>query len=511
MPDAYLLESGTDRYLLEDGSGVYLLELPSVLFDAVGPSSAGQAAAASSSISWSHTCSGTDRVLYVGIACSNNGATLSATYNSVSMTSLGKRSSNDQSQGFAQLFRLIAPATGSNTVLVSLASGTADLEGGSISFTGVDQTTPDGTPVTGISATSSVSVDVPTDSSQSMVVDVTSCGSTISSSGQTNRWLNNQNGSSGAGNGAGSTAVGTGSNVAMSYSRGASEWWAIVAVEVKPVAAGDATVSATTISCTTTLPSPTVQAASTVTPSVISGVTSMGAVAVFSNANVTPTTLALVTSMAAPAFSTGVNLAPSVIAGVTSMDAIAFLSSVNVIALVIDLLTDVPSVVVDVGGGTANISAVTIEAVVSIPTPNFVIGQILTPAVINGVASLPSPTIISGTGIFVTPATIEAVTVVGAVFVNTGITVSPVVIAAVTSIPAPGIELSTQILPAVIAAITAMAAPTIIANFSVMVTPETIQVVATVLQPENIEGEVKIWYENDDTPSDSIWTKVGLE
>jgi hypothetical protein len=89
---------------------------------------------------WSHTCSGTDRVLFVGIFLGGTVDRVNGvTYNGVSMTRLAKI--NDLSGNANYVYFLINPATGSNTVSVDLTSS-VNMSAASVSYNGVDQTTP---------------------------------------------------------------------------------------------------------------------------------------------------------------------------------------------------------------------------------------------------------------------------------------------------------------------------------------------------------------------------------
>ena len=203
-----------------------------VLFDAVGPNSGGDACSSCISLNWTHITSGANRLLTVGVAVSAadvSGMSLAVTYNSISMISAGKVNTNNGSAGFIQLFYLIAPTTGSNTVSVTLSGGSADMEGGSVSFVGVDQLTPVRHINTAFGSSASPSVSV-SSTPGNVVVDAVAAGDQISSSGQTNRWLRNQNSAHGAGNAAQSTAAGA-SAVTMSYAT-FSDIWGIIAMDV---------------------------------------------------------------------------------------------------------------------------------------------------------------------------------------------------------------------------------------------------------------------------------------
>jgi hypothetical protein len=211
-----------------------------VTFDAVGPSSAGTSATGTS-LTWSHTCTGSNRLLVVGVAVGTTSSDASfvttATYNGVAMTSASKVHSNNQTNGYIQMFYLVNPATGSNTVAIT-NNVSCDLAGGSVSFTGADQSTPLGTPVTNFGDGTSGSVSVPTNVGD-MVIDATCNGSGFSSGGstQTNRWLINDNSNSAAGNGASSTAAGVAGSVSMGYTGFSSDWWGLIGINIKQVTA----------------------------------------------------------------------------------------------------------------------------------------------------------------------------------------------------------------------------------------------------------------------------------
>ncbi len=208
---------------------------PQVVVDRVGPSSAGAAIANNTALSWSHTCTGNERLLIVGLSV-GFGTTLTVagvTYNSVSMTSAGRVQSNNQNDGYVELFYLVNPTVGTNTVQVT-ADSAKDLIGGSVSFIGVDQTTPVSNTATAFGSSAAPSVNV-SSAAGNIVIDVVGVGSAITSSDQTLRWLNNLNGSSGSGNAAQSTAAGA-SSVTMSYVS-ASDWWGIVGTSVNAAGA----------------------------------------------------------------------------------------------------------------------------------------------------------------------------------------------------------------------------------------------------------------------------------
>src|SRR5262249_39479413 len=129
------------------GAFTYVTPGGPVAFDAVGPDATGTSVTSGSTLSWSHTVTstGSNLLLTVGVAIGRSPDTainVAVTYNAVPMTSGAKVHSNDRADGFVQMFYLVAPAPGAHTVQVTLTGGTASIEAGSVSFTGVDQATP---------------------------------------------------------------------------------------------------------------------------------------------------------------------------------------------------------------------------------------------------------------------------------------------------------------------------------------------------------------------------------
>lgn len=92
-----------------------------------------------SSFTWSHTCSGSNRFLIVGVfAVSSGGSDIvsGVTYGGTSMTRI-----NTEVSGVDRvyLYGLIAPKTGSNDIVVSLSTSSSFVASGGVSYTGVKQ------------------------------------------------------------------------------------------------------------------------------------------------------------------------------------------------------------------------------------------------------------------------------------------------------------------------------------------------------------------------------------
>jgi hypothetical protein len=209
-----------------------------VTFDAVGPSSSGggtSGATTSTTASWTHTAGASATAVVVQVAIGNGssgGVTTTATYGGVSMTSLGQVAANSGTTGYVVMFGLLSPATGAQTVAITVSSAST-ISGGSVSFTGAGSF---GTAATASGSSTAPSVTATGTTSGNVVVDALGTGSGVTSSSQTNRWLKNTNTASSAGCGAGSTAA-AGGSVTMAYVVTNDEW-GIVAVEVQAGGSG---------------------------------------------------------------------------------------------------------------------------------------------------------------------------------------------------------------------------------------------------------------------------------
>ena len=196
---------------------------------------------AQSSYSWSHTCTGSNRYLIVGISMlSIAGSSVSSiTYNNVSMTFLGAVSSVTGAVR-VELWGLIAPATGSNTIVVTLSTG-LDSVGGAASYTSVNQSSAtesfNSASATNVGA-ADATVDITTIADNDMIVD---CVSTTDAAitvgaGQTSRW--NVSGALGSGAGSQEGVKTPAGVVTMSWTDVAGlATWSIVAIALRDITA----------------------------------------------------------------------------------------------------------------------------------------------------------------------------------------------------------------------------------------------------------------------------------
>ena len=94
----------------------------------------------------SHTCTGSNLLLYVCLSSAKTTAAdvIGATYNSVALTQVANRVNSLANQLQTYIFRLINPATGSHTLAITTDNATGDnVACGIISLSGGDQTSPE--------------------------------------------------------------------------------------------------------------------------------------------------------------------------------------------------------------------------------------------------------------------------------------------------------------------------------------------------------------------------------
>lgn len=199
-----------------------------VTFDAATTSSA---YVGNTSFSFSHTTSGSDRYLLVALLVPGSGTVTSITYNGVALSLVGTVTET-VANGKANLYGLIAPATGANTVLVTVGGPPSEWGAIASSYTGVNQTTAVGTPVsTTVGATSS-SVNV-SSASNEIVADMVIAYNSVNTvgAGQTS----NGNLDTGVAYTVSSSRETGSTTTTMSWSFDSTRFAAQIAVAIKPV------------------------------------------------------------------------------------------------------------------------------------------------------------------------------------------------------------------------------------------------------------------------------------
>ena len=208
-----------------------------IAFDAA--SNSGYQAAASS-YSWSHTCTGANRYLTVDISMLSLAQTVSSiTYNSVALTLIGVKNSISGAARVEQ-WGLVAPATGSNTIAVTL-SGSIASAGTAVSYTGVHQTYPtegfNSAQATNVGA-ADASVAITPIADNCWVHAAVASDDTSITANQTSR--NNVTGGGGSGADEDTGPISPAAVTTMSYTNiGALATWVIAGYALRPIAAAN--------------------------------------------------------------------------------------------------------------------------------------------------------------------------------------------------------------------------------------------------------------------------------
>lgn len=186
--------------------------------------------------------------LLVGVSCGNSASgftpIVSVTYNGVTMTQEVSIQYDGGNKSQAAIYSLLNPATGANNVVITLtgASGSAtSIEGGAMSFTGNNITTP---VVAGSGKTNfrdangtTATVTSGTTTAGNIAVAQMATGNSYVSTSQTLSWSKNQATTSAGGNGAMTYASGTGGTIGFSDTTG-NDWMGMCCLEVAAAAGG---------------------------------------------------------------------------------------------------------------------------------------------------------------------------------------------------------------------------------------------------------------------------------
>lgn len=198
----------------------------------------------STSNTHSHTCTGSNLVLYVWVSCRFNQDEIGAgdvTYGGVAMTELARVDSTGGTPTNAiSLWRLIAPASGANNVIASWSPDTRVGHVIAMSFNGAHQTTPEGTVVTGGDASGPDNL-VVTSAVGEIVADARSFLNDDGTSTLTVGADQTERANATVGTPTGCLSVAStepgAATVTMSWTPDGADDWAGIAVPVKPAAA----------------------------------------------------------------------------------------------------------------------------------------------------------------------------------------------------------------------------------------------------------------------------------
>ena len=98
----------------------------------------GGATSSTTQVTYAHTCTGTDRILFVGILVVDGDIVTSVTYNGTSLTQVEKMASFSTTQ-YIYTYMLVNPDSGSNNIVIDTSSSTT-IYTCAASYTGANQT-----------------------------------------------------------------------------------------------------------------------------------------------------------------------------------------------------------------------------------------------------------------------------------------------------------------------------------------------------------------------------------
>jgi len=187
------------------------------------------------SMTLSHTASGNDRLMLVTVSLANPGArsVSGITYNGDSLIFVGAQA-NGSNEARIETWALVAPDLGAHNVVVTLTgANTTGTVVGVSTFTGVDQATPLGTFASAGGDSSNPTVNVSSGADELVFAGITVESGTnynlVPGAGQTEHWdIHLDDANSGASTEAGAASV------ALSWSFGGSNQWAVGAVSIRP-------------------------------------------------------------------------------------------------------------------------------------------------------------------------------------------------------------------------------------------------------------------------------------
>ncbi len=212
-----------------------------VVFDAVSSASS----AVATSLTFAHTCTGTDRAIGVGVILNATLVPTGVTYNGVA---LALEVSQEISSGgnFSRLYELENPASGANNVVVTIGAE-VQLVCGAVSVVGADQTDCVSGNAVASGSSSSPSVTITSATGELVLAVICSGGvSWTAGTGETERWdLTNP---AGGNSGWGGTEAGAAS-VTINPTQSASEIWGMCAMSFKASGAAPATEMKDMIGC----------------------------------------------------------------------------------------------------------------------------------------------------------------------------------------------------------------------------------------------------------------------
>jgi hypothetical protein len=186
------------------------------------------------SLSWTHTAAGSNRIAVIRLHTRADISNASATYGGAAATPIANAAYSGNNRRETWMWYLLAPPIGSSTVVISWTTDSNNVVGACTVYSGVDQITPIGTPATNNGLTSAPTVNVSSGSGQLVVDAVTVNGNPsaiTADASQSERYNIHNYVFAGGSEETGATSV------TMSWATtGGADEWSIVAVPLLPFA-----------------------------------------------------------------------------------------------------------------------------------------------------------------------------------------------------------------------------------------------------------------------------------
>lgn len=222
-----------------NGSSTTTVGASGLVEDAI--SSAADPAVSSNSVTYAHTCTGSNLVLVVVVAwtASATRTVTGVTYNGVALTQVASARREvtfiDTSVSGVDIWYLINPATGTHNIIATVSAVGTFVWGGGISFTGAHQSSVVGTANTATGTSTAPSVAITSAVGEIVVGGVMARADSEGqlTSGDTQKWCSRETaGFNGATNN-GATQVGAAS-VTMDWTSNLNDVWGATGVSIKP-------------------------------------------------------------------------------------------------------------------------------------------------------------------------------------------------------------------------------------------------------------------------------------
>lgn len=250
-----------------------------------------------------------------------------------------------------------------------------------------------------------------------------------------------------------------------------------VSVDYTASSGTNATVNASAVNATTTLPIPTLSADETAAPSAVAATTSIPAPTVGAGASASPARVDAATALPAPDLATSSTATPSPLAAAATVPAPTVEASSTLEPPAVNATATLPGPAVSIDATT---EPAPLAAAATVPVVDLSAGSTASPGAVMAAASMPAPAVTSGAAATQSPLAASVSVPSPSVSADGNITVQASTVTATATVPEPGLSASTEV-SAALAATAAVPSPALAAGAAA--TPGTVQCSAALPQP----------------------------